>query len=120
MLMNVVARRFVAMAIKDISYLESQVFEIDLGKDRTLVEFLLGELPNDMKMVAILRGELPNSAHYFLSFADVNKDNASQLNRTFGSTENNDWKPWDYSKRVSDWKPWDYSKRVSDAVKVAD
>ena len=105
---SVVARRFVAMAIKDISYLESQVFEIDLGKERILVEFFLGELPNDMKMVAMLGGELPNSAHYFLSFADVNKDNASQINRTFGSTENNDWKPWDYSKRVSD------------AIKVAD
>ena len=55
---SVVARRFVAMAVKDISYLESQVFEIDLGKERTLVEFFLGELPNDMKMVAMLGGEL--------------------------------------------------------------
>ena len=47
---SVVARRFVAVAIKDISYLESQVFEIHLGKERTLVELFLGELPNDMQM----------------------------------------------------------------------
>ena len=55
---SIVARRFVAMTIKDISYLESQVFEIDLGKERTLIEFFLGEIPNDMKMVAMLGGEL--------------------------------------------------------------
>ena len=48
------------------------------------------------------------TANYVLSFADVNKDNASQLNRTFGSTENNNWKPWDNSNRVSG------------AIKVAD
>ena len=46
------------------------------------------------------RGELSNSAKYFSSFANVSYDNMSSLQFTFGQSENNTWRPWNYERRL--------------------
>ena len=97
---SVISHRFIKMALKDIIYLESQVFNI-VASD-VAVEFVLGELPNDMKMLTILGGELSNAAHFFLTFADVNKEVSKDVSKTFGMEDDHYWKPWKYEKRVSD------------------
>ena len=45
---------------------------------------MLGELPNDMKMLCFLGGELSNIAHYFSTFADVNKSNYNDIKKESG------------------------------------
>ena len=60
----------------------------------------MSELPNDMKMLCFSGGELSNSAKYFSSFANVSYDNMNSLKFTFGLTEGNEWRPWDYETRV--------------------
>ena len=51
-------------------------------------------------MLCFLGGELSNSAKYFSSFANVSYDNMNSLKFTFGLTEGNEWRPWDYETRV--------------------
>ena len=46
------------------------------------------------------RGELSNNAKYFSSFANVSYDNMSSLQFTFGQSENNKWRPWNYERRL--------------------
>ena len=96
-----VVRRFVLRVLSDIRYLESQVFQINLNSKTYKVEFKLGELPNDMKMLAFLAGELSNAAHFFSTFADVNKDNMNDVEKSFIKEG---WKPFPYEKRVNDAK----------------
>ena len=88
--------RYVAQLGTDIKYLEGRVFNIS-GRD---YKFELSELPNDMKMLCFLGGELSNSAKYFSSFANVSYDNMSSLQFTFGQSENNKWRPWNYERRL--------------------
>ena len=99
-----VSRRYILKTIADVKYLESKVFEIDVGKnDIKKVEFRLGELPNDMKMLYFLAGELNNAANYFSTFANVSKRDCNNYKKCIGN-EKNDWKPFPYEKRVQDAK----------------
>ena len=97
-----VVKRFVLKTILDIKYLESKVFDIMLGETLHKVEFVLGELPNDMKMLYFLAGELSNSATYFSTFANVTQSNSTDIGMKMGD----------------DWVPFNYHKRLSDAAKV--
>ena len=81
---------------KEICEIEKQVFEIE----GLHVTFKCAEIPNDMKMLAMLGGELPNSAKYFSSFANVSKDNCTDLNGTFATDKKSTWNPWKYEERI--------------------
>ena len=97
-----VVRRYVLKLVSDIQFLESKPFDVNVNGKITKVEFMLGELPNDMKMLCFLGGELSNAAHYFSTFADVNKSNCNDIKKVgFGK---NDWKPFSYDERVKDAK----------------
>ena len=91
-------RNFFSKLTNDVKYLESAVFEINNIK----VEFKLGELPNDMKMLSFLAGELSNSSTYFLTFANVSKQDANDAWKTFGTSHEHQWRPWNYQRRVTD------------------
>ena len=99
---SVAVRKYASILLCDLRYLESKVFEIDVGDKSVKVEFSVAELPNDMKMLAFLCGELTNSATYFSSFANVSKHNATDFRKTFGTETRDYWKPFKYSKRTSD------------------
>ena len=45
----------------------------------------MGELRNDMKMLCFLGGELSNNAHYFTTFANVNKHDLHDKTKVFGT-----------------------------------
>lgn len=53
-----------------------------------------------MKMLSFLGGELSNSAKYFSSFGNVTYDDMANLQFTFGRAHTNQWKPWEYGKRL--------------------
>ena len=89
---------YVRKLVMDLLYLEDNVFVIDGLK----VEFCVGELPNDMKMLAFLGGELSNAATYFSTFANVSQTDRNNFKKSFGLNEKNEWRPWDYEKRLSD------------------
>ena len=97
-----VVKFFVLKTIHDIKYLESKAFDIMLGETQHKVEFVLGELPNDMKMLYFLAGELSNSATYFSTFANVTQANSTDIEKKMGY----------------DWVQFNYHKRLSDAAKV--
>ena len=91
-----VVAAYLSKLVTDICYLESKSFIIDGVK----VEFAFGELPSDMKMLCFLSGELSNGAQYFSSFGNVTLKNCFNPTFTFGSTEDHQWKPWNYNKRL--------------------
>jgi len=93
-----IVQTFFKQLVIDLKYLESKCFDIQGIK----VEFMVGELPNDLKMMSVLAGELPNSAIYFITFANVSKDDCNNYQKKFGSTSDCQWKPWSYGKRLSD------------------
>lgn len=93
---------FVMRLISDVKYLESSVFEVEVGSESRKVEFKLSELPNDMKMLAFLAGELSNSAQYFSTFGNVTKNDCNDHKKVYGP--NGDWKPFSFKKRVEDAK----------------
>ncbi|XP_028417825.1 uncharacterized protein LOC114542490 [Dendronephthya gigantea] len=64
------------------------------------ISFSFELLPADMKWLAFISGELPNSATYFSSFANVSESEKSQMGKTFGSTSDDYFQPWDYQKRL--------------------
>lgn len=99
---GIIVQRYVEKLILDIKYLESRSFEINIDNKIYHVEFKLELLPNDMKMLAFLAGELTNAAHYFCTFANVNKDNIKDINRAFNTGKKNDWAPFNYNKRLQD------------------
>ena len=103
-------RRYILKLLSDIKFLESKVFNIDLGGQSYKVEFKLGEMPNDMKMLAFLAGELSNAAYYFSTFANVNKKDSNNYSKCIGPNKD-DWKLWDYDKRLQD------SAKVSKKIK---
>ena len=55
-------------------------------------------------MLTFVDGELSNSATYFYSFANVRIDETNNFDKTYGTRKTNQWKPWDYQKRVADAK----------------
>lgn len=74
-------KKYVQLLCQEITNLEGKVFEIEGLK----VTLKFEEVPNDMKMVAMLGGELSNSAKFFSSFANVSKENCSDLKGTFAT-----------------------------------
>ena len=92
----IAVQRYVTRLVSDIAYLEDNVFPIN----GYVVKFEFSEIPNDMKMLCFLGGELSNSAKYFSSFGNVTHDDMANLQFTFGRADTNQWKPWDYGKRV--------------------
>ena len=54
-----------------------------------------------MKMLAMLAGELTISAKYFSPFANVCKDDCTDLRGTFGVDAKNKWQPWNFENRRS-------------------
>ena len=56
---------FLYLLLKDLKYLESEVFEVENAPKKVL--------PNSMKMLSFLAGELSNSAAYFTTFFNVNQ-----------------------------------------------
>lgn len=53
-----------------------------------------------MKMLAMLGGVLSNSAKYFSSFANLSKDNCTDLKGTFATDRTSLWHPWKYEERI--------------------
>ena len=92
----IAVERYVTRLVSDIAYLEDNVFPIN----GYVVKFEFSEIPNDMKMLCFLGGELSNIAKYFSSFGNVTYDDMANLQFTFGRADTNQWKPWDYGKRV--------------------
>lgn len=92
-----VVKKYVQFLCQEIADLQGKVFDIEGIK----VSFKFSELPNDMKMLAMLAGELSNSAKFFSSFANVSKENCSNLKGTFGTNGNTMWRPWKYEERVA-------------------
>ena len=92
-----VVKKYVNSAVRQIVDLKGQVFEIE-GLSFT---FQIKELPNDMKMVAMLAGELSISARYFSPFANVSKDDCTNLKGTFGVRKRATWEPWKYELRLA-------------------
>ena len=54
-----------------------------------------------MKMLAMLGGELSKSAKFFSSFANVSKENCSDLKGIFGTNGGTIWRPWKYEERIA-------------------
>ena len=65
------------------------------------VSFVVELFPSDMKFLASISGELNNAASYFLSYANVQRNEIRKRNCTFGDN-NSDYVPWNYEKRLSD------------------
>ena len=82
-------KEYVQLLCQEITNLEGKVFEIEGLK----VTFKFEEVPNDMKMLAMLGGELSNSAKFFSSFANVSKENCSDLKGTFATYGGTMWHP---------------------------
>lgn len=91
-----VVRKYVQVLCQEIADLQGKVFVIE-GLEVTF-KF---EVPNDMKMLAMLGGELLNSAKFFSSFANVSKENCSDLKGTFGTNGGTIWRPWKYEERIA-------------------
>lgn len=91
-----VVHKYCQFLCKEICEIEKQVFEIE----GLHVTFKCAELPNGLKMLAVLGGELPNSAKIFSSFANVSKDNCTDLKVTFASDKKSVWNPWKYEERI--------------------
>lgn len=110
-----VVRKYCQFLCKEISEIEKKVFEIEGFH----VTFKCAELPNDMKMLAMLGGELPNSARFFSTFADVSKDNCTDLKGTFLShlslSQRSNIQP---PRTQTMWKPWKYEERIKIANEV--
>ena len=90
-------KKYVQLLCQEITNLEGKVFEIEGLK----VTFKFEEVPNDMKMVAMLGGELSNSAKFFSSFANVSKENCSDLKGTFATNCRTMWHSWKYEERIA-------------------
>ena len=92
-----VVKKYVQLLCQEITNLEGKVFEIEGLK----VTFKFEEVPNDMKMLAMLGGELSNSAKFFSSFANVSKENCSDLKGTFATNCRTMWHSWKYEERIA-------------------
>ena len=90
-------KEYVQLLCQEITNLEGKVFEIEGLK----VTFKFEEVPNDMKMLAMLGGELSNSAKFFSSFANVSKENCSDLKGTFATNCRTMWHSWKSEERIA-------------------
>ena len=95
---------FFKLLVKDISYLETKVFEIEVNGGSQKIEFKVCEWPNDMKMLCFLGGELSNNATYFSTFANITKKDSNDFTKTFGNSEEHSFRPFSFDKRLSDGK----------------
>ena len=95
-----IVSNFFKILIKDIRFLESNIYEIATHGGIHKIEFKLAELPNDMKMVAFPAGKLSNAATYFCKFANVRRYEANYCKKIFGKEPKNYWKPSTYQKRL--------------------
>ena len=93
---------FFKILIKNVQFLESNIFEITTHSGIHKVEFNLAELPNDMKMVTFLAGEISDIVTYFCTFENVRRNEANNCKKTFGEEPKNYWKPFTYEKRFQD------------------
>ncbi|CAB4023672.1 Hypothetical predicted protein, partial [Paramuricea clavata] len=93
-----VVKIYVRSLVHQIAELDKKIFQID---DWVTITFKVQELPNDMKMLAMLAGELVISSKYFSPFANVCKDDATDLQASFGPEPGNKWQPWEYKQRVN-------------------
>ena len=57
------------------------------------MSFHFEELPNETKMLTMLGGELSNSATFFSFFANVSRNDCTDLSGTFGPSPECKWKP---------------------------
>jgi hypothetical protein len=93
-----VVKKYVRSLVHQIAELDKKIFQID---DWVTITFKVQELPNDMKMLAMLAGELVISSKYFSPFANVCKDDATDLQASFGPEPRHKWQPWEYKQRVN-------------------
>ena len=93
-----VVKKYVRSLVHQIAELDKKIFQID---DWVTITFKVQELPNDMKMLAMLAGELVISSKYFSPFANVCKDDATDLQASFGPEPGHKWQPWEYKQRVN-------------------
>lgn len=98
------ARRYIAMIAKEMEQIEKGLFRFG----DTIIRFKFAEFPNDMKMLAFLGGELTNGAKYFSTFADISSDKLCDVSKSFGPEHHNDFRPWEYHKRLA------VAKKVAD------
>ena len=91
-------RRF----LDDMRNLEREVNTITVNDKNVKVEFKLNELPNDMKIAgdSFLAGELSNAATFFTTFANVNRKDAMDIKKSFGTNKTSSWKTFTYESRV--------------------
>ena len=82
--------------------------------------FKFQELPNDMKMLAMLAGELTISAKYFSPFANVCKDDCTDLRGTFGVDAKNKWQPWNFENRRSVVKQLEIFKKTIENKEISE
>ena len=97
---SLVVRAYVSKMMTELRYLESRVFYVTVDGVDMPVEFGMGGLPNDMKYLAFLEGALTNGAKFFCTYADVNSDNHTNPDFTFGEPDSQ-WKPFPYKQRVA-------------------
>ena len=110
-----VVRQYILKLVSDLKFLETNVFNVTVENVSFKVEFKLGELPNDMKMLAFLAGELSNSSYFFSTFGNVNQDDANNYKKKFCE----DWKPFDYEKRLLDAHKVQKKKKELDAKNIS-
>ena len=82
------------------------MFSVMLNSSVIKFEFKVELLPYDFKM-SFLAGELSNASHYLVTFANANKDNHSDVNKSFSMHDEN-----------AGWRPFDFKTRIQDVVKV--
>ena len=97
-----VVEKILSLQVKDLKYLESNVFEIEKETKKVKAEFKITKLPNCMKILSFLAGEFSNSAANFTKFANVNQSEANDYKRSFGIPSQHSWGPFPYSKRVNE------------------
>ena len=97
-------RRYISMIAKEMKEIEKGLFRFG----DTIIRFRFAEFPNDMKMLAYLGSELTNAAKYFSTFADISSDKLCDVSKSFGSEQHNDFRPWEYHKRLA------VAKKVAD------
>ena len=97
-----VVEKILSLQVKDLKYLESNVFEIERETKKVKIEFKITKLPNCMKMLSFLAGEFSNSAANFTKFANVNQSEANEYQKSFGIPSQHSWGPFPYSKRVNE------------------
>ena len=99
-----IVSNFFKVLIKDVRFLESNIFEIATHSGIHKVEFKLAEHLSDMKMVAFLAGELSNDATYFCTFANVRRNESNDCKKTFAKEPKNYLEPFTYEKPLQDAK----------------